>query len=132
MSLLATSPRKVGYVLKKYPRLSETFVLNELLGLERLGVDLTVYSLRLPDDGRFHADLARLRAPVRYLPPFNSNSVLDAIRALAGPADAGRLGAALAFVDRLPPGDRRARSCTACTSPAWSPTTASNICTFTS
>ena len=106
MSPPAISPRKVGYVLKKYPRLSETFVLNELLGLERLGVDLTVYSLRLPDDGRFHADLARLRAPVRYLPPFNSHSVLDAIRALAGPADAGGLGAALAFVERLPAGDR--------------------------
>ena len=132
MSLLATRPRKVGYVLKKYPRLSETFVLNELLGLERLGVDLTVYSLRLPDDGRFHADLARLHAPVRYLPPFNSNSVLDAIRAsparpirsprrrprLRRPATAGQ--------------PARARSCTACTSPAWSPTTASNICTFTS
>ncbi len=106
MSPPAISPGKVGYVLKKYPRLSETFVLNELLGLERLGVDLTVYSLRLPDDGRFHADLARLRAPVRYLPPFNSHSVLDAIRALAGPADAGGLGAALAFVERLPAGDR--------------------------
>ena len=26
---------KIGYVLKRFPRLSETFILNELLQLER-------------------------------------------------------------------------------------------------
>ena len=36
---------KIGYVLKRFPRLSETFILNELLQLERLGTPLQIYSL---------------------------------------------------------------------------------------
>lgn len=62
-----TGPR-VAYVLKMYPRFSETFVLNELLELERQGVTLRIFSLKRPDDGIVHADVARLRAPVTYLP----------------------------------------------------------------
>ncbi len=56
------------YVLKMYPRFSETFVLFELLGLERRGRRLHIVSLRKPDDGRFHEALARLEAGVTYLP----------------------------------------------------------------
>ncbi|GAA1431230.1 glycosyltransferase family 4 protein [Microlunatus lacustris] len=59
--------RRVGYVTKMYPRFSETFVLTELLQMQALGVDVEVFSLRLPADGRFHAGLADLRAPVTYL-----------------------------------------------------------------
>jgi colanic acid/amylovoran biosynthesis glycosyltransferase len=58
----------VAYVLKMYPRFSETFVLSELLELERQGLHLRVFSLKKPDDGVFHADLAQLRAKVTYLP----------------------------------------------------------------
>ncbi|MGH2968136.1 MAG: glycosyltransferase, partial [Solirubrobacteraceae bacterium] len=61
-------PPTVAYLLKMYPRFSETFVLSELLELERQGVRLHVISLKKPDDGVFHADVARLRAPVTYLP----------------------------------------------------------------
>lgn len=61
------TPTKVGYVLKMYPRFSETFIVTELLQMQRLGVDLDVFSLRPPADGRFHASLAELRAPVTYL-----------------------------------------------------------------
>lgn len=58
----------VGYVLKKFPRASETFVLNEVLALQRHGVDVTVFSLNRPDDGVFHRGLAELKRPVVYLP----------------------------------------------------------------
>jgi len=58
----------IGYVLKMYPRFSETFIVNEILELERRGVDIRIYALRKPDDGRFHANLAQVRAPVTYLP----------------------------------------------------------------
>jgi glycosyltransferase involved in cell wall biosynthesis len=63
----AAPPRRVGYVLKMYPRFSETFVVTELVSMQSLGLDLEVFSLRLPVDGRFHASLAELRAPVTYL-----------------------------------------------------------------
>lgn len=74
----------IGYVLKMYPRFSETFILNEILELEQQGVDVRIYSLRKPDDGRFHANLARVRAPVIYLPeylPADLGRVLSAQRA---------------------------------------------------
>jgi glycosyltransferase involved in cell wall biosynthesis len=60
--------RAVGYVLKMYPRFSETFILNELLELERQGVEVRIFSLRSPNDGVFHADVARVRARVTYVP----------------------------------------------------------------
>ena len=58
---------RVGYVTKMFPRFSETFVLTELLQLERLGYEVEIFSLRPPADGRFHAKLADLRASVSYL-----------------------------------------------------------------
>lgn len=58
----------VAYIIKMYPRFSETFILNELLELERQGVRLHVFSLKKPDDGVFHAEVAKLRARVTYLP----------------------------------------------------------------
>lgn len=61
-------PTKIAYVLKMYPRFSETFILNEILELERQGVQVHIFSLKKPDDGRFHADLARVKAPVTYVP----------------------------------------------------------------
>jgi len=57
-----------GYVLKMFPRFSETFILTELLELERRGRSIHVISLKKPDDGRFHGELARVRAAVDYLP----------------------------------------------------------------
>lgn len=60
--------RRTGYVLKMYPRFSETFVVNEVLALEDAGEHLEIFSLRLPVDGRFHDLLAEVRAPVSYLP----------------------------------------------------------------
>jgi glycosyltransferase involved in cell wall biosynthesis len=59
---------RVAYVLKMYPRFSETFILNELLELERQGVELHVFSLKRPNDGVAHADVGRLAASVTYLP----------------------------------------------------------------
>lgn len=59
---------RVGYLLKMYPRFSETFILTEILELERQGVSIDIFSLKKPDDGRFHADLADVQASVTYVP----------------------------------------------------------------
>jgi glycosyltransferase involved in cell wall biosynthesis len=50
-----------------FPRLSETFVLNELLDLERRGLRLHVVALRRPDEIVQQQALENLRAPVEYL-----------------------------------------------------------------
>ncbi|MBW3642680.1 MAG: glycosyltransferase [Actinobacteria bacterium] len=98
-----TSPLRVGYVLKKYPRLSETFILDEILGLEAAAVDVSVFSLRPPDDGHFHAQLALVRARANYLPAFGGASTMDALQLVpALPGGAERLGRVLAFVGSLP------------------------------
>ena len=60
--------RRVGYVMKMYPRLAETFILNEILAHEAAGLELEIFSLRSPVDGRFHQDLGRVRAQVTYVP----------------------------------------------------------------
>jgi len=64
----AASPTRLGYVLKVYPRFSETFILNEVLAHEAAGTPLHLISLRPPIDGRFHERLAEVKAPVTYLP----------------------------------------------------------------
>lgn len=62
-----TSPR-VGYVLKCYPRFSETFIVREIIAREAAGDDIVVASLRAPRDPRFHSMLARVQAPVTWIP----------------------------------------------------------------
>ena len=58
---------RVGYVLKMYPRFSETFIVNEVLAAEAAGTQVEIFSLRPPSDGRFHESLAQVKAPVSYL-----------------------------------------------------------------
>ena len=56
-----TQPRHpqdtVGYVLRKFPVLSETFILNEILALEARGIPVHIFSLERPNDPRFHDKL---------------------------------------------------------------------------
>jgi len=62
---------RLGYLLKRFPRLSETFVLGEILGQEALGRELVVYSRRTPEDEPRHPELQRLRAEVLHVPSSN-------------------------------------------------------------
>jgi colanic acid/amylovoran biosynthesis glycosyltransferase len=69
---------RIGYVLKMYPRFSETFVLDELLELERQGVELRIFSLKEPTDGIVHGDVERLHARVTYVRWRDLRSVVGA------------------------------------------------------
>lgn len=81
-----TLPGRVGYVLKMYPRFSETFVVDELLAQEAAGTEVDVFSLRPPVDARFHAALARVRAGVTWVPSSSVRSG-EAWQQLAQAAD---------------------------------------------
>jgi glycosyltransferase involved in cell wall biosynthesis len=48
------TPRRVAYVVGRFPKLSETFVVGELAELRRRGVDVRVLSLKHPDDEICH------------------------------------------------------------------------------
>jgi glycosyltransferase involved in cell wall biosynthesis len=60
----------IAVVLKCYPRLSETFIAQEIHALESAGFDLTLVSLRHPTDKKTHPINAEIRAPVIYLPEY--------------------------------------------------------------
>src|SRR5258708_18106887 len=68
MSEPPAMPVTVGYVLKMFPRLSETFILNEILELERQGLELHIFSLKRPVEKVFHAQARQVRSPITYLP----------------------------------------------------------------
>ncbi|KKJ77087.1 glycosyl transferase [Kiloniella litopenaei] len=62
--------KKITVILKGYPRLSETFIAQELLALEQRGLDLSLVSLRHPTDTSTHPIHQEIKAPVSYLPEY--------------------------------------------------------------
>jgi glycosyltransferase involved in cell wall biosynthesis len=60
----------IAFVLKGYPRLSETFIANEIRALEICGLQIRIVSLRFPTDSQTHPVHSEIRAPVHYLPEY--------------------------------------------------------------
>ena len=60
----------VAFILKGYPRLSETFIAQEIEALEQRGLDIRIISLRHPTDRAIHPVHRRIRAGVNYLPEY--------------------------------------------------------------
>lgn len=58
---------RVGYLLRSYPRLSQTFILNEVLALEKLGVQVHIFAVTHPHEALVQAQVAEVQAPVAYL-----------------------------------------------------------------
>jgi colanic acid/amylovoran biosynthesis glycosyltransferase len=60
-------PKRVAYVVKRYPRFSETFIVNEILAHEKAELELEIFSLYPPNDTHFQNILSQVRAPVTYI-----------------------------------------------------------------
>jgi glycosyltransferase involved in cell wall biosynthesis len=58
----------LGMILKGYPRISETFISNEILLLEKRGFAIHLFSMRQPREDFTHASVNEIRARVDYLP----------------------------------------------------------------
>lgn len=86
---------RVAFVVKGYPRLSETFIAQEIAGLEARGLDILIVSLRQPHDGAIHPVHRAVRAPVHYLPEYLYRAPLRVLRALAAARGRPGFGAAL-------------------------------------
>ena len=85
----------LGMLVKTWPKLSETFILEEVLGLERAGVALRLYALAPPGDEIRHPVVACVRAPLVTVPPPRARHALDYLVrhlavALASPLRYGR------------------------------------------
>jgi len=61
---------RIAVAMKGYPRLSETFIAQELLGLQQRGLAFEIWSLRHPTDAAKHLMHNQITAPVRYLPEY--------------------------------------------------------------
>lgn len=60
----------LAVVVKGYPRLSETFIAQEIRALERRRIELVIVSLRRPTDRFTHPIHSEIRSPVLYLPEY--------------------------------------------------------------
>ena len=70
----------IAFILKGYPRLSETFIAQEIHALERRGLSLFIYSLRRPADPAIHPVHREIAAPVTYLPEYLKDQPLRVLR----------------------------------------------------
>jgi glycosyltransferase involved in cell wall biosynthesis len=57
----------VGYILRSYPRLSQTFILNEILALEQRGVRIVIFAGTDPREPVVQPEVGQVQAPVHYL-----------------------------------------------------------------
>lgn len=82
-----TARRRLAIVVKGWPRLSETFIAQELVALEDTGIDFDIWSLRHPTDRKTHPLHDRLKAPVYYLPEYLRDEPTRVARAIGAAAD---------------------------------------------
>jgi glycosyltransferase involved in cell wall biosynthesis len=61
------SNKQIGYLLRSYPRLSQTFILNEILALEKIGVSIQIFALTNPHEKVVQMQVNEVQAPVHYL-----------------------------------------------------------------
>jgi glycosyltransferase involved in cell wall biosynthesis len=74
--------RHIGYVLKRFPRISETFVAAEIIEMERQGEHVSIFAVSKPDEPFSHAFIDEIRASVVYLPHRPWREPLRVARAL--------------------------------------------------
>ena len=60
-------PERVIYVVRSWPRLSQTFIVNEVLAVERAGLELAIFSLVRSGEPLVQPQVAAVRAGVDYL-----------------------------------------------------------------
>lgn len=74
-------PPALAIVVKGWPRLSETFIAQELLGLEKAGQSFEIWSLRFPTDKKTHPLHDQIKAKIRYLPEYLHQEPMRVLRA---------------------------------------------------
>jgi glycosyltransferase involved in cell wall biosynthesis len=77
--------KRVAYLVKRFPRLSETFILNEFVEVRRLGVETTLFALMDPGEKVVHPAARALASEVRYV-FLRERPWYSAVRLLSGAA----------------------------------------------
>lgn len=76
----AAGRRRIAYILKRFPRLSETFIANEILSLAKKGFDIRIFSIKDPGDP-LHPFVHELMRSVSYLPEISKRNFLSFLSA---------------------------------------------------
>ena len=99
---------RTGYVVKVYPRFSETFIVTEILAREAAGEDLAIYATRPTTDARFHPEISKVQAPLVHLKrPAKSSELFTSIKAVDTrlPGAIGKLDSIMSMVHHIDSGD---------------------------
>lgn len=83
---------RLAIVVKGYPRLSETFIAQEMLGLEQRGLDFDIWSLRHPTDGAVHMLHQMIKAKPYYLPEYLWHGPLRVLQGLGAALQSPHFG----------------------------------------
>lgn len=95
MTTGSSAPARLAVVLKGWPRLSETFIAQELVALEERGFAFEVWSMRHPTDKKRHSLHDALRARIRYLPEYLYQEPFRVLKGLTSSALLPGFGKAL-------------------------------------
>src|SRR5262249_35408584 len=77
---------KIGYIIRSYPRLSQTFIVNEIQALEQLGLKLHIFPIADPREPIVQPQVAAVHAPVEYLEAATKRSTLAILAEQIGAA----------------------------------------------
>lgn len=86
---------RIVFLLKGYPRLSETFIAQEILALEKRGIPLEIWSLRFPTDKYRHPVHDEIKAKVSHLPEYLYQEPMRVLRAVGRCASKPGFGRAI-------------------------------------
>jgi len=74
---------KIAFIVNEFPRLSETFILNQITGLLDLGHQVRIFAYGKPDEPKTHPDVQRYRLDelTYYIPKVPSAKTLCLLKA---------------------------------------------------
>ncbi|MEZ5425068.1 MAG: glycosyltransferase [Pyrinomonadaceae bacterium] len=70
----------IAYILKNFPKLSETFIASEIYRMEKLGADLKLFVIKPPTENLKHDLIEKIKAPRFYLPATESLSEMRLVK----------------------------------------------------
>jgi glycosyltransferase involved in cell wall biosynthesis len=77
-----SGPRTIAILMKGYPRLSETFIAQEIRSMEKAGFSLRIFAMRRATDKSVHPVHREIMAPVGYLPEFLYEAPVRVLKSL--------------------------------------------------
>ena len=73
---------RIAYMMSRFPKLTETFVLDEILEMERCGIAVEIFPLWREDADVVHPEARPLVERARFAPLLNGRIIMDNLRCL--------------------------------------------------